>query len=412
MYKIKLFFQKLIPFLRKKGLKGLCEKVLEKAHLKNKSVDILGIYEFVVEDKQIPFSEKDYLAHKDDEKILLNWIIPEMGKGSGGHLNIFRFISNLENLGFHSRIYLYLTPNYRDNKAVKDFLRENFPILDERVEAYWDVKYAKFAHATIATSWQTAYFVKNFNNTISKFYFVQDYEPYFYAMGSEYEFAEETYNFGFRGITAGDWLKEKLANEFGMKTESFGFSYDKSLYKPIKKKDNKKRIFFYARPVTQRRDFELGILALDLLCKKMPEVEVIFAGWDISSYKIPFKYKSLGIVSVDQLSKVYSQCDLCFVLSNTNLSLLPLEVMASNSVAVCSTGANSTWLVNDENSVLVDYNPHHIAETMEYYLMHEDVLNVIRKKGLEFAKSTSWEKEAEKVKDALLKGIAEDENEK
>ena len=86
--------------------------------------------------------------------------------------------------------------------------------------------------------------------------------------------------------------------------------------------------------------------------------------------------------------------------------------MASNSVAVCSTGANSTWLVNDENSVLVDYNPHHIAETMEYYLTHEDVLNVIRKKGLEFAKSTSWEKEAEKVKDALLKGIAEDENEK
>ena len=412
MQKIKLFFQKLIPFLKKRGLKGAFQKISEKLHLSKVKVPIVEMYSFIVDDKEVPFSEKEYLEHKEDEVILLNWIIPEMGKGSGGHLNIFRFISNLENLGFHSRIYLYLTPNYRDNKAVKDFLRENFPILDERVEAYWDVKYAKFAHATIATSWQTAYFVKNFNNTISKFYFVQDYEPYFYAKGSEYEFAKQTYTFGLRGITAGDWLKDKLADEFGMKTSSFGFSYDKSLYKPLKKKDNTKRVFFYARPVTPRRDFEMGLLALDLLCQKMPEVEVIFAGWDISLYRIKFKHKNLGIVSVDQLSKVYSQCDLCFVLSNTNLSLLPLEVMASNSVAVCSAGANSTWLVNEGNSVLVDYDPRHIAETLEHYLKHEDELIEIRKKGLAFARSTSWEAEAEKVKDALLKGIAEDENEK
>ena len=393
-------------------MRGVKEKLLEKLHLKPKSVPIVDAYSFIVDDKQIPFSQKEFEAHKDDEVKILNWIIPEMGKGSGGHLNIFRFISNLENMGFHSRIYLYLTRNYRDNIAVKDFLRENFPILDHRVEAYWDVKFAKYAHATIATSWQTAYFVKNFQNTISKFYFVQDYEPFFYALGSEAQFAKATYGFGFRGITAGDWLKEKLAAEFGMTTDSFSFSYDRDIYKPMRKKSKKQRVFFYARPVTQRRDFEMGVLALDLLCKKMPEVEVIFAGWDISVYKIPFQHQNLGIVSVDKLSAIYSQCDLCFVLSNTNLSLLPLEVMGSNSVAVCSTGANSTWLVNKDNSVLVDYNPRHIAETMEYYLKHEDELDRIRKNGLKFAAGTSWEMEAAKVKAALLKGIEEDGNEK
>lgn len=411
MRKIKLFFQKLIPFIKKRGIRGCVDKTLAILHLKSSQIPIVDAYSFIVDDKQIPFSEKEYKAHKNDEVKILNWIIPEMGKGSGGHLNIFRFISHLENMGFHSRIYLYLTPNYRDNKAVKEFLRENFPILDERVEAYWDVKYAKFAHATIATSWQTAYFVKNFQNTISKFYFVQDYEPYFYALGSEAQFAKATYTFGFRGITAGDWLKDKLADEFGMKTSSFGFSYDKDLYKPISKKSDKKRVFFYARPVTPRRDFELGVLALDLLCKKMPEVEIVFAGWDVAAYKLPFKHQNLGIMGVDKLSRIYSQCDLCFVLSDTNLSLLPLEVMASNSVAVCSAGANSTWLVNKENSVLVDFDPRHIAETLEYYLKHEDELAKIRKNGLKFAQSTSWDKEAARVKDALLNGIAEDQNE-
>ncbi|MEG1313889.1 MAG: glycosyltransferase family 1 protein [Bacilli bacterium] len=339
----------------------------------------------------------------------MNWVIPEMGIGSGGHINIFRFISNLENMNFHSRVYLYRSDNFKDNEYVRSFLNEHFKILDERVEVFYDVVELSFAHGTIATSWQTAYCVKNFNNTISKFYFVQDFEPYFYALGSEYQLAENTYKLGLRGITAGDWLKIKLADEYKMKTDSFGFSFDKKLYAPLQKLDQKRRVFFYARPVTPRRDFEIGMLALNELCKRMPEVEVVFAGWDISCYVIPFKHQNLGIVQLEDLSKLYAQCDMCLIISNTNLSLLPLEVMASNSVAVCSKGENSTWLVNEENSILVDYNPMEIALTLEKYLKNQALLDSIREKGLEFAQSTSWIKETEKVKSALLKGIEEDD---
>ena len=370
------FCKKIIPFLRKKGVKGVYRKLLEKTNVVPAKNQFLYDFDFLVDDVKIPFEENEYKIHKNDEVKILNWVIPEMGKGSGGHLNIFRFVSFLEKMGFHSRIYLFKAPSLHDNKSVRDFLKENFPILDERVEAYWDVKYAKFAHATIATSWETAYFVRNFDNTVSKFYFVQDYEPFFFPHGSYYELAKNTYKFGLRGITAGDWIKDKLISDFGMKADSFGFSYDKDMYVPLKKKGTTKRVFFYARPVTPRRDFEIGLFALDLLCKKMPEVEVVFAGWDISTFEIP---------------------------------LLPLEVMASNSVAVCSKGENSTWLVNEEISVLVEYEPRNIAETMEYYLKNTDKLAEIRKKGLDFAQSTSWEKEAEKVRDALLKGIKEDE---
>lgn len=403
------FIKKLISLLKRKGIKGVYRKVLEKLHIVPAQNHFLVDFDSLVDNTKIPLSQREYELHKEDEVKILNWVIPEMGKGSGGHLNIFRFVSLLENMGFHSRIYLFKAPSLHDNESVRDFLKENFPILDERVEAYWDVKYAEFAHATIATSWETAYFVKNFDNTISKFYFVQDYEPFFFAHGSYYELAKNTYRFGLRGITAGDWIKDKLITEFGMKADSFGFSYDKDMYKPLKKKGNTKRVFFYARPVTPRRDFEIGLFALNLLCQKMPEVEVVFAGWDVSTFEIPFKHRNMGIMSVDRLPKLYSQCDLCLIISNTNLSLLPLEVMASNSVAVCSKGANSTWLVNEENSVLVEYDPRNIAETMEYYLTHPDKLAEIRSKGLAFAQSTSWEKEAEKVRDALLGGIKEDE---
>lgn len=66
-------------------------------------------------------------------------------------------------------------------------------------------------------------------------------------------------------------------------------------------------------------------------------------------------------------------------------------------------------MVNEENSVLVDYDPIQIADTMEYYLKHPDKLAQIRAKGLAFAQNTSWDREAEKVKEAILRGIEEDE---
>ena len=398
------FFKRACRYVWRHGISGI-RRYINKVSSK---IDIINFYNYIVPSKPIELDEKAMEEHKNDDTKILNWIIPEMGEGSGGHINIFRFISNLENMGFHSRIYLHQPNLLYDDKRLNAFLKKHFSILDRRVEAFSDISNMGFAHATIATSWPTAYYLRDFNNTLSKFYFVQDFEPYFYALGSEYQFAENTYKFGFRGITAGDWLKDKLHNEYGMQTVSFGFSYDKKIYKPHNKSDGKKRVFFYARPVTPRRDFELGILALNELSKRVKGLVVYFAGWSVEDYEIPFKHKNLGILDISKLSNVYAQCDMCLVISNTNLSLLPIEVMASNSVAVCSKGDNSTWLVNETNSVLVDYDPVEIAEKMAYYFKHPDELESIRKNGLKFAQSTSWEKEAEKVKIALNEGIKED----
>lgn len=408
MGKLKHMIKKILRILKQEGIKGIYVRILQKLHLRAKKADPLTLFEFIVNRQEIPFDHDEYKKHKDDDIKILNWIIPEMGEGSGGHTTIFRFISHLEKMGFHSRVYLFRSPHFFDNKTLRRFVKQAFPILDENVELFYDVKYAEFAHATFATSWDTAYFVRRFENTVSKFYFVQDFEPHFYAHGSEFEFAENTYHFGLRGITAGDWLRDKLNEEYGMKTDSFHFSYQRDVYYPTKREDDKKRVFFYARPVTPRRDFELGLVALNELCKKMPEIEVIFAGWDLKDYIIPFKHQSLGVVTMQTLAKCYNMCDLCLVISNTNLSLVPLEVMACGSVAVCSKGENSSWMVNEENAILVDYDPVQIAETMEYYLNHEDELEIIRKKGLEYVQTTSWEKEAEKVKVVLLDAIEED----
>ena len=122
--------------------------------------NLLGFYNFVVNTEEIPFDKKAYEEAKKSGKITLNWVIPEMSPGSGGHTTIFRFVSNLEKLGFHSKIYLYMSPTFKDNESIRSFLKQHFPLLDERVEVYCDVSQMGFAHGTVATAWTTAYYVR------------------------------------------------------------------------------------------------------------------------------------------------------------------------------------------------------------------------------------------------------------
>lgn len=372
--------------------------------------DIIQFYGWITDNSVIEL-DKEQKEKMRGGKTTLNWVIPDLDIGSGGHMNIFRFISLLEKMGLHNRIYLFASTRFASDEEFRSFLKEYYSstLTSDSVEAYNSTESMTYAHATLATGWQTAYFVRRFNNTDEKFYFVQDFEPCFFPLGSEYLFAENTYKFGFKGITAGGWLKDKLHDEYGMETGSFGFSYDKELYNPKEKHDDVQRLFFYARPVTPRRSFELGLLALNEIYKKKPNIKVVFAGWDISNYKIPFEHLNAGCVKLEELSELYAQCDICIVMSTSNLSLLPLEVMASNSVVATSYGANNEWLIDDQNAILFNNDPNDIAEKIIYHLDNPDELQKKRENGKKFALATSWEDEARKVYDFIKKETNIDE---
>ena len=373
--------------------------------------DVLHVedeFGFVLNDKVIPFCREDFERHKNDPKMIVHWVIPEPTKGSGGHTTIFRFVSALQRRGIQNRIYIWEPKLIRSDQEATVFLHRNFSQLDENIEIFCGCGRMQFCHAIVATGWATAYFVRRFMNTISKFYFVQDFEPYFYPMGSEYKFAENTYRFGFRGITAGDWLKTKLEQEFQMNCSSFHFSYDKEIYQFKKKRNTGKSIFFYARPSTPRRGWELGLLALTMLAKKIPDLEVVFAGGDVSRYNIPFKHRNAGIVTPADLAEFYTQCDIILVMSLTNLSLLPLEVMACGGVVATQDGEANSWIINKKNAIIIDCDPVHIADTLADYLLNTEKMQEIRDNGINLARQTDWGTETEKVYQYIIKGVQED----
>lgn len=360
-----------------------------------KKNDLIGFYRFT----ELP--ENPPVLSEPLSECRLAWFIPDFGIGSGGHLNIFRMIRNLEKSDIASDIYIIDSTQWGSGSQAKEIISKNFFSLKanvyvtasdevENINRKYDI--------AVATSWQTAYYVRSFSLCRKKAYFVQDYEPYFFANGSNYFFAEQTYRFGFHGITAGEWLKEKLSAEHSMECSSFGFSYDKELYSfRQREEDGVKRVFFYARPPTERRGFELGMMALNKLCEKYPDVEVVLAGWDVSNYEIPFTHLNAGVVSLDKLGELYSKCDLALIISFTNLSLLPLEVLASGCPVVTNKGRNNNWIDSNDMFIYSDMDVNSLADTMTQVLNGQISTGPYLQRASEYLKTASWEKEADKV---------------
>lgn len=301
------------------------------------------------------------------------WISSPPGPESGGHQNLFRFIKFAEQAGHRCHIYLYDQFGHSLDD-VRSMLRANsaYPDLDARISDYDpSVGVAPGTQAIFASGWETAYPSFRDASTARRFYFVQDFEPTFYPVGSESLLAENTYRFGFYGITAGRWLASKLAAEYGMTTSHFDFSVDPSLYR-FENDGRRDEVFFYARPVTPRRAFEFGILALEQLARQRPGTIINLAGWNVTGWPIPFAHRNLGSLDVSQLSEVYNRCAAGLVLSLTNMSLLPLELMACGTAPVINDAPNNRLVSDNPYLEYVPASPHAIARRLIEVLERED----------------------------------------
>ena len=332
----------------------------------------------------------------------INWVMSPPGRGSGGHQNIFRFIKYLEDQGHTCRVYLYSATIHPSVEQVKDILEDSYPKTKAKISWYSGSMDA--SDAVFATGWETAYPVLNDPSKARRFYFVQDFEPLFYPVGSEYILAENTYRFKFFGITAGNWLATKLKNDYGMQTQHYDFGSEDELYS-YKNSKKRKEIFFYARPVTARRGFELGIMALEIVAKALPDYTITLAGWDVSNYNIPFKYQNLKTLPLEALNDVYNNCAAALVVSLTNMSLLPLELLACGTIPVVNKGQNNEMVSQNPYIHYADPSPAALAEAIITTVQRKDIVEY-GKKASQSVKSSSWSKAGEIVESTLIKELS------
>ena len=280
------------------------------------------------------------------EKITLNWVMVPPAPGSGGHTTIFRILRYLEAHGYENRVYFYNVhrgdPFYYET-ILRDYYQFRGPLADVK-------EGMKDAHAVVATSWESAYPVFNSRCSGKRFYFVQDFEPYFHPLGAISLLAENTYRMGFHGITIGRCFAEKLRTEFGMPVDSFDYGTDLSRYQVLGRE--RSGIVFYARRDAARRGFEIGLMTLEVFAARRPKVKIHVYGDKLG--ELPFAFIDHGRVSPEELNDIYNQCYGGLSLSFTNVSLVALEMLAAGCIPVVN---DSPLIKTDMNNSFVRYAP-------------------------------------------------------
>lgn len=217
--------------------------------------------------------------------------------------------------------------------------------------------------------------------------------------------AQNTYRFNFYGITAGKWLTHKVSSEYGMKADYFDFGVDIDIYKPREMPKKQQKICFYARPVTERRAFELGVIALEIFHKKHPEYVIEFMGWDVSEYKIPFPYINRGILSHEELAKLYQESVACLVLSLTNASLIPFELLAAGCIPVMNEGDNNTMVLGENKYIkYTGLSPIELSRGLSE-VAEEKKLRQNALKASESVSDISWGKSYQRVENILMREV-------
>lgn len=283
------------------------------------------------------------------------WISSPPSPASGGHQNLFRFIKAMETAGYECTVYFWDWQGSRiDGDALRTMLApiSAYPDLDAAFLPY-EGAVSRDTDAIIATAWETAYASFLDPSPARRFYFVQDFEPWFYPAGPNAVLAENTYRFGFHGLTAGGWLSHHLSQSYGMSADHFDFSADTTMYRVTRQQD-RPGVFFYARPETPRRAYALGVAILERVHELAPEIPLHFAGSARKDDGLLLPIVDHGAVDLTRLNDIYNECSAALVLSLSNMSLLPLELIAAGVVPVVNDAANNRMV--SENP-FIDYQP-------------------------------------------------------
>jgi glycosyltransferase involved in cell wall biosynthesis len=238
-------------------------------------------------------------------------------------------------------------------------MRAGWPSLGAEIRSVADG--IEDAHAIFATSWETAYPVLSSPARGARFYLVQDFEPRFYAAGSNALLAEATYRFGFHGLTAGRWLAQLLEREYGMTAEHFDFGCDLDRY-ALDSSAERGGVCLYARPSTPRRAFELAVAALDLFAECHPSIEIHLYGESVRG--LPFAATDHGMLAPEELNRLYNRCIAGLALSATNVSLVPHEMLAAGCIPVVNDAAQNRVVLDNAEVVYAPATPFDLANAL------------------------------------------------
>lgn len=342
---------------------------------------------------------------KIKDSLVINWVVPPPFKGSGGHANIFRAMIFLGEFGHTVNLFTQPSKDFSNEGELESFIASHF--YDIKANSYSvDPSHIERAEGDVifATHFLTVYQAVKNKKIPLKLYFIQDFEPLFVPMGSEYIMAENTYKMGLYGISSGPWCASIVKERYGMECHYFMFPVNRQVYYQ-RKIERRPRLLFFARPDYPRRCYELGIEALKIFSDMRPDVEIVLYGTNrIVSVYVPFPHTNMGLLpNTDWLAELYSSARAGLVFSTTNPSLVPFEMMACRCAVVdLDYNNNATNYGSGDNAILTGTMPEQIAEGLLGIFRDDDLWRRTVDKAYNFVRQFPSEMEMARRIESLI----------
>lgn len=335
------------------------------------------------------------------EKGSIAWIVPWFSEGSGGHRTIFTNLNRLVKHGYKCDMYVQSLKKEYPNE-IYDRIKDGYG------EFYGDVfsgyQLAKKYDMVIATGWDTAETVAKADSK-RKMYFIQDFEPWFFPMSSEYLIAEQSYSYGLQGITIGKWLSSKIGNNYPTPTTYFNFCADLNKYHRLDNVKKEKAICLIFQPGKPRRCDRMALRALQIAQGIDPTIKIYLYG--SARRKIHnLKVEHLGTISESECNKLYNKCTVGLCMSASNPSRIPFEMMAAGLPVVELYHENNLYDLPDDGCLLAEPNSEAIATAILKIFADEKLQKKMSQAGYKYMQDYPIEKGYQQFVEIIDKSFA------
>ena len=300
------------------------------------------------------------------------FVLPVRG-GSGGANSVIQEAAGMRDLGVDARV----ATNWQSVESMRHFYGE---LLDGSLVSYDSpvdlVEKAEPFDVVVATLWTTPQLLQpiaaRWPDKLFAYY-VQDYEPWFYAPDSDERsaaFASYTRVSNMLLMAKTDWICRTVREHHGMEVCRVSPSLDHDVFHPDRAHDTGDEtvtVLAMIRPVTPRRAPLRTLRVLRRVALSVPEARVVSFGCETqdisdciethkSDLKLDFELENHGVLTRDAVADLMRSADIFVDLSDYQaFGRTGLEAMACGcAVVLPAQGGVYEYAVDGDNACVVD----------------------------------------------------------
>ena len=261
------------------------------------------------------------------------------------------------------------------------------------------------ADIAVAVGWRSVPTVLRLPDLGARALLVLEDEPAALPASSEREWAEWAHQQGLAVVCAGSFLADQLAEHYGAVTHSFLPGVDGERHHPLPTHRRDNLVLLHAAPGDPSTATPLGVLALEELYERRPDLHLGLFG-DDRRLATRFEHESLGVATPEERNQAFSTTTVGVALSVGAPSPVVLDMLACGLPVVTLDTPAARDAYPDDSVEFAVHDPDAVAEAIER-LLDDLALRAGRARaGLELAAQRTWDEASAQVEDALRLTVA------